>query len=150
MRRLNPITASYFSLVACLAGFLVWLAELLESLFGVGVRDRGINSDHHRNDSFEEFGSTNSSYPTANGFESSESDGFASAFSSSQAIDPTNEANDMAIPFCDHLPLTETAPSDSTDIKPFDPYNPQDPHSVFNGDPLNFDPGYHSDPFGNN
>ena len=150
MRRLNPITASYLSFVACLAGFLVWLAESLESAFGQGVRDGIINSSHRSHNSVEEFGSTNFSNPMANISESTESNGFVSTSSASLAIDSSNETDDMVTPCCDHVPLPEPVPNTSTDIKPFDPYDPQDPNSVFNGDPLNFDPGFHSDPFGNN
>lgn len=146
----NLITAGYLRLLEWFASFLVWFAESLESLFGPEVRNGIFSSPAPRKqDALDEFDSANSSLPTVNVFESSESNGFSSVSRSSIAFNSPNEVDDRLTPCCGHVPLSVPNPNTANDIKPFDPYDPQDPNSVFNGDPLNFDPAFHSDPFGN-
>lgn len=153
MAKLNLVTASYLKLLGWLAGFLVWFAEALESLFGAGVREGIIDSPHRRHDSFEEFDPTNTSSPTADGSATTECDRFTStsptSISSDFPGDPV-ETDSIDAYAGNPTPAFNASPNGSTDIKPFDPYDPQDPFSVFNGDPLNFDPAFHSDPFDTN
>lgn len=143
----DHIQRAYLNLLDWFARFLIWFSEALESLFGSRVRDGVINSAHHRQDSFEKFGSANFSFPTTNVCEPTEGDPFPRTSQSGRGLNSANEPDDMVTPFCDHVPLSEPDPGTATGIKPFDPYDPQDLHSVFNGDPLNFDPAYHPDHF---
>ena len=145
----NLITAVYLKLLEWFAGFLVWLADTLESLFGVRVHDGILNAASRRLDACEEFGSASSSFQIANASVTTESDRFTSKSPSTKALDSSKETEDIAPPICDLSPGFGVMSYGTIEIKPFDPYDPEDPHSVYNGDPLNFDPVYHSDPFDN-
>lgn len=150
MRRSNPITTIYLSFLTCLASFLVWFAEVLESLFGVGVRDGIIKSAHRRQDAFEEFDATNSSFPTVNAFEPTEDDVFPLTSQSGRELNSSIDTDNISDLCSGHVPVADPVPNGSIDIKTFDPYDPHDPLSVFNGDPLNFDRAFHADSLGNN
>ena len=149
---LNQITSAYLKLLEWLAAFLVWLAEARESLFGPGVRNAFLGASPQRSDVFKEFDQANSSPQTADVLENSESEDLTSHPPRPEGFGSSPQMSDMVFPcrtenIGDH-PVS--CPDGSSDPKAFNPYDPEEPLSIYNGDPLNFDPSFHPDPFDSN
>lgn len=156
MPTINPITSAYLKLLEWFAGFLVLFAEALESLFGPGVRNGVWGPSSHRSDVVKELDQANPFTQTVNVFENVEDEGLTPftprqiAFDSSPQMtkkafsyqaENTDDFNSRFLDYCS---------DDSSAPKAFNPFDPDEPLSVYNGDPLNFDQSFHPDPFDSN
>ena len=152
MSRFNFITTSYLQILEWFASFLVWFAEALESLFGPGVRNGFLGASPQRSDAFKEFDQANSSPQTADVLENTDGDGLTSPSPRPEGFGSSLQMSDMAFP-CRTENIgghPDSCPDGSFDPKGFNPYDPDEPLSIYNGDPLNFDPSSHPDPFDSN
>ena len=152
MKELNPITICYLKLLEGFAIFLVWFAEALESLFGPGVRNGVWGPSSHRSDVVKELDQTNPFPQTADVFETDVGEDSSSPSPRPQGLFSSPQMPDMAFPCqTENIGGFPDSTSDgTTDPKAFNPYDPEEPLSIYNGDPLSFDPNCHPNPFDTN
>ena len=142
MSKSSPITISYLKLLEWFAGFLVLFAEALESLFGPGVRNGVLGSFLQWPDTLKGFDQANPFPQTAAVFETDVGEDSTSPSSRPQGLFSSPQMPDMACP-CQTENIggfPDSTPDGTTDPKGFNPYDPEEPLSIYNGDPLSFDP----------